>query len=296
MTMDDQKFKDFTRRDLVYSCVNGHDILATVLTPNTLEDQNPSLYPLLVYWHGGGFIVGHRMYGPWWPTWSLELALSQGAIIISPDYRLLPEANGTDILADVETFASWMQHELPLIADQESWHALPDLSRVVLMGQSSGGWLAMQMALLFSSNIAIRAVVCVSSPLAASSNPAYTIPRPRSVMGAQPLPPRQSEELIRQYIRNIKPGAVRSEGDPIEMWQLLTSIFPPPMWIIHSKQDSVVPVDCSTEFAKAVEKRHLETPVLVTLRSGDHDFNSLTRMNEPWVQEGCRFICGFWLD
>jgi acetyl esterase/lipase len=39
--------------------------------------------PVLVYWHGGGFIVGYRLYEPWWPDWLLELALSQNALIMA---------------------------------------------------------------------------------------------------------------------------------------------------------------------------------------------------------------------
>lgn len=242
--MDTSKFSGFSRRDLVYSCVNGHDILATVLTPKELQDQPPCQYPVLVHWHGGGFVLGHRMYAPWWPDWSatslprqrnsapvnqryrsLQFAQSQSALIISPDYRLLPEANGSDILADVDEFSNWMRDELPSIADRESWHASPDLGRVACIGESGGGWLAMQSALLFSAKIDIKAVISISAPLDGSCTAKYTVPGPKVILGARPPPPREAEALIREYMRSFKPGAVRSEGDPAEMWQLLLCIF-----------------------------------------------------------------------
>lgn len=68
--MNNKKFAGFSTRDLVYSCINGHDIQVTVLTPEVLQERPPSRYPVLIHWHGGGFITGHRIYAPWWPDWS----------------------------------------------------------------------------------------------------------------------------------------------------------------------------------------------------------------------------------
>jgi hypothetical protein len=38
-----------------------------------------------------------------------------------------------------------------------------------------------------------------------------------------------------------------------------------------------------------------DVPLLLTLRPGDHTFEALATMDEPWVQEGCRFVVKFWL-
>lgn len=89
----------------------------------------------------------------------------------------------------------------------------------------------------------------------------------------------------------------------------------PPLWICHSEQDSIVspqnnqspdrlayvlvcaqiPVECSTEFAKAVGKRFPESPLLLTVKPGDHMWTDALSMSEPWVQEGCQFVNQFWL-
>ncbi|KAM4066280.1 alpha/beta hydrolase fold domain-containing protein [Hirsutella rhossiliensis] len=316
-----EKFYGFNRRDLVYSCINGHELLATVLTPRMLENQPSSQRPILVHWHGGGFIARDRMYGPWWPKWSLELALSQNAIVISPDYRLAPEASGSEILADVAAFCNWMHNELPLIARRDSWVVYPDITRVASLGESAGGYLAIQLAIL-SPKKGLRAVICISAPLHHESNLKHSIPQPRIILGTRPPPPRQAEALIRGYMRSSTPGSIRSQGDPTEMWQLVLSIAQqawlprllglasnerlnltlmldelecmPPLWIIHSVQDSVVPVECSTEFVKAVEEKYPNLPVLLSLEQGDHGFDSSLGMAEHWIQEGCRFIRQFW--
>lgn len=71
MGMSEDKFAAFSRRDLIYSSIKGHDLHATVLTPKISETQFNQPHPVVVHWHGGGFVTGHRMYGPWWSRWSV---------------------------------------------------------------------------------------------------------------------------------------------------------------------------------------------------------------------------------
>ncbi|CAI6338613.1 unnamed protein product [Periconia digitata] len=271
--MTDSKLAAFSTQDLVYSHINGHDMMATVLTPKLLQGKPPSDYPVLVYWHGGGFITGHRTYAPWWPKWSIEFALSRNSIIVSPDYRLLPEASGSDILDDIRAFWEWMKNDFISVSERERWHARPNLGQVACMGESSGGYLALQSALLGSSGIDIKVVITISAPLDGDiCIKRFGIPSPRMILGSWPPPPRRAEAIIRDYIRAIKPGTVRTEGDPVAMWPLLMCIVQqarmprlfgyqknillnatamidqanklPPMWIIHSEQDSLVSLPC----------------------------------------------------
>jgi acetyl esterase/lipase len=194
----------------------------------------------------------------------IELALSHDAIIISPDYRLLPEANGADTLNDVKSFWDWLHSTLPSIA--KSWHAQPDLTKIACCGQSCGGRLATQSALLFPQS-KIKAIVSISAPLHGSV-PHFTVPKPKIIMGSRPPPPRQAEAIIRTYIKSMKPEAVRTGCDPLDMWELVLCIIQqgwlprlmgakaderldimavlddietmPPIWVIHGEQDSIV--------------------------------------------------------
>lgn len=73
---------------------------------------------------------------------------------------------------------------------------------------------------------------------------------------------------MRSYVKNIKPGTVRTSGDAVEMWEFLTCVLQqaylprwvgskgrddweimkmlakadrfPPIWVIQGEQDSVV--------------------------------------------------------
>ncbi|KAI0123371.1 putative polyketide synthase [Xylariales sp. AK1849] len=313
------KLNSFERLDLTYATVNGQPLQATVLTPKRLQAEPPGLHPVLVHWHGGGFIVGHRMYEPWWPKWTIELALFHNAIIISPDYRLLPEATASEILEDVQSVWRWVHNVLPALS--KSWHARPNLDKVACCGESVGGWLSIQSALLFPTESRIRAIISSSAPIHANI-PHFTVPKPRTIMGSRPPPSRQAEGMIRSYLKHMQPGTVRAGCDPSEMWELVMCIMQqawlprlmsaktdnrldvmenldkadkaPPMWIIHGLQDSFAPPICSTEFANKVATVRPDIPLLLTLQPGDHMFDAYMSIDEGWIRDGCKFLSKYW--
>ena len=61
------KFDLFDKVDLTFNYVNDHPLEATILIPQILQSKPQADYPVLVNWHGGGFVVGHRMYEGWFP-------------------------------------------------------------------------------------------------------------------------------------------------------------------------------------------------------------------------------------
>ena len=94
------------------------------------------------------------------------------------------------------------------------------------------------------------------------------------ILGKRAPPPREAEHVVREYVRAVSPGAVRTEGDPVEMWGFLTCVLQqaylprwlraqggeemekveeldvmkgvekvgglPPIWAVQGEQDSVV--------------------------------------------------------
>ena len=195
----------------------------------------------------------------------IEYALLKDALIIAPDYRLIPEATGADILDDVEAFWDWLHSFLPSYARSNSWKAQPDLSRLLCVGQSTGGCLAVQSSLV-RPELDIKAVISLYAPLEYNV-PSFTVPHPRRILGTMPPPPRQAESLIRSYTKRTK-GTVRTAGNPSHMWELLLCMLQqgrvpslmnartdtrldiisllkqvrrlPPLWLIHGEEDSVV--------------------------------------------------------
>lgn len=230
------RFSAFTRFDNTYRMIGDVPLEATILVPSKTLDspkQPGKKRPLIIRWHGGGFVVGHRMYECWFARWLLELALDVEAIIVTPDYRLLPESTGADILNDVAHFWTWAERSLPGYMKENELPAV-DVGHVLCCGESSGGFISVYCALNLASMIEppndnteqlqITAVISISAPLDATA-PEYKIPRPRIFMGRQPPPPRQALAKIRGYVNGIRPGTIRTGCEPTaEMWELLLCI------------------------------------------------------------------------
>ncbi|KAJ4887754.1 putative carboxylesterase 120 [Raphanus sativus] len=106
-----------------------------VPTASLLRPSKKKL-PLVVYYHGGGFVTGSVDFKPFHDFCNL-MARELNAVVASPSYRLAPEHrlpaayhDGVDALLFIRT------------SDDEWIKSHADLSNVFLMGTSSGGNLA----------------------------------------------------------------------------------------------------------------------------------------------------------
>ncbi|CAF9919935.1 MAG: hypothetical protein ALECFALPRED_001378 [Alectoria fallacina] len=144
------------------------------------------------------------------------------ALKTTPDYRLLPEANGAEVLDDIEDFWRWLHDTLPTLTT--TWNASPDLTRLACTGQSAGGYLAVQSALLFPELSQIKVLASMGGSLH-TDIPDCRIPGPRVILGRKPPPPGKAESIVRTYLRNIKPQTVRTSGNVVDMWEFLTCVL-----------------------------------------------------------------------
>ena len=129
--------------------------------------------------------------------------MAEDAILVSPAHRLAPEANVGAILEDVRDFWVWLHQELPRALGNKWPNVTPDLNRVLAVGESAGGYLALQSAFLFNNHAKIKTVIaqyaaCYSDIPSFSPRPAETDPA--------------VDAVIDDYIKNIKPGAVRTQS------------------------------------------------------------------------------------
>jgi cephalosporin-C deacetylase-like acetyl esterase len=60
------KFDRFNITDLVFKTIGKTPLIASVLVPKTIPRGKR---PLLVHFHGGGLIVGDRLYETWFARW-----------------------------------------------------------------------------------------------------------------------------------------------------------------------------------------------------------------------------------
>ena len=87
--------------------------------------------PLIINFHGGGFVAGDPYQSEWWCS---AVAHGAGAVVVSVDYRMAPEHPYPTPAEDCYAATVWaVEHAGELGADP---------SRVAVMGDSAGGNLA----------------------------------------------------------------------------------------------------------------------------------------------------------
>ncbi len=242
-------------QDVVYSEADGLPLALDVYRPAGRTEK----LPVLLFLHGGGWMLGDKrdalphegrpthafQKGRRWP--SMLPWLRQGAAVVAPRYRLSGEAPAPAALKDVQRALAW-------IGSDGAAHRL-DASRVVAIGPSAGGHLALLLGL---------------GPLPGGT------PRPIGVIDlygptdlADLLPPsRNARSFARRWIPE-GPGqdALARRMSPLAH----VHAGAPPVLIVHGDADDVVPYAHSERLAEALRAAGVQVE-LVTLPGGRHGF------------------------
>jgi acetyl esterase/lipase len=114
-----------------YAAPKGKPLQLTVYTPKQASGQ-PT--PCLLLIHGGGWTFGTRHQMRWYGARFAE----QGYVAVSVDYRKLPSHGFRDSVEDVKSAVRWLRANADMLGI--------DAKRIVAMGNSAGGHLAMMLA------------------------------------------------------------------------------------------------------------------------------------------------------
>ncbi|CCD45536.1 putative alpha beta hydrolase fold-3 domain protein [Botrytis cinerea BcDW1] len=321
--MDSAKFSQFNVSVKTYKSVRDHEIQAYILVPKNIS---PGPHPVIVKIHGGGSVAGSAVYAPWFPQYLLTLALRESAIIIAPNYRLLPESTAPEMISDISDFWSWMRTSS--LRSSLPSNITANLSRTLLYGDSAGGHLAMLSALTEPENT-IR--VCIAAyPQLDIEDEWFCKKFEKHPFGAPLLPTAILDNHLEKMDKDpSKRELVSDTRDPGERLQLILvalqqgrykemfgeeeHVYPfrvlekiskdgakrkmPFLWLYHGEEDSVLPVAGTTKFARKWREAFGEEGLMVHTEEGeDHGFDTETDVDAGWVKERLEKVVGVWLS
>jgi acetyl esterase/lipase len=268
--------------------------------------------------------MGDSLYMDFWPWWLSDLAIKENAIIISPNYRLLPGSTSSEIYHDIDDFWSWVHS--PSLTALLAAHSTPtsaDISRVLSFGESAGGLLSLYLALAHPDEVRS----CTAAyPWVDPCSEACV--KPRTVM---PFGVTIPESVVRETLDTVVPGTVESSVTDQGRLGFMLGVFTHGtiggiyergveglerevrfpgvkieqegvrvpvggIAIIHGRQDSVVPVRDVEKFIKRAKEVFGDEKIVFTVEEGEHGFDGDLRFEEvAWLQETFKVSIESWL-
>lgn len=263
-----------------YRQVDGHDILLDVYRP-----QGDELRPVIVWIHGGALIMGNRKQVH---PQVVALAQEEGFALVSIDYRLAPETKLPEIIQDIESAFQW-------IAQEGAGRFHLDVSRMVVAGESAGGYLTLVTG--YRVQPRPRALIALYG-YGDLTGPWYSQPSPHPCHNPRKI---SHEEAIRQTDGRVISDATRRTGNggliylyyrqqgiwprevsgfdastisdrikPFEAVRNVTADYPPTL-LIHGTKDTDVPFEQSRMMAEQLEKHGVKHR-LISIENGEHGF------------------------
>jgi acetyl esterase/lipase len=137
--------------DLSYAGPDNTLLEADVYRP---KDTTLDPLPIVVFVHGGGFVVGSRKANRDY----VEKLADRGYVVFVPEYRLLDESDGKGALAGIADVCASLSY---LKDNAERFGG--DLSRLFVIGESAGAFLAVYAIALLSSPL-LRQKLAIEMP------------------------------------------------------------------------------------------------------------------------------------
>ena len=227
--------------------VGGRELSVRVYRPSRdAASGRAAPLPLVVQFHGGGFVVGTAAQCDWNNS---HLAAHLPAVVVSVDYRLAPEHPLPEPVDD------GFDAVTRLVEDAAAWGIDPD--RVAVLGESAGGTIASLVALRArETDLALRAQLMVCAPFDWTST-MLDYPSMADNADNPTVPP----ELLEAYRRTALPASVDPASVSPLMYEDLAGL--PPALIITGNLDPLE--DQGAAYAErlrdaGVETRHSSYP------------------------------------
>ncbi|KAJ3532420.1 hypothetical protein NM208_g8446 [Fusarium decemcellulare] len=271
-------------------------------------------------------ITGSSLFPAWFSKWILDFAEEHDAIIISPNYRLLPEVKGRDIMEDMANFWSWVQSGGPVrhLASVGRSNVGMNLSHTLLVGESAGGYLALQSVL---SGFTLPQAIIALYPMVDMQSDHYTKPFQKPIVGVSNYP----NKAVNDFLQATSGSSAVTEADPptrldsaiavvqngrflellgqepelFVLERIKSGLLPPreagktllpPLFLLHGEQDTAVPAEGTRKLADLLWKVDPQAKLHVAIQPGDHGFDFTATTRDAWLREGLDFVTGPWLN
>ena len=240
------------RKDVEYSRPGGKPQLLDLQVPD-----GPGPFPAAILVHGGGFDEGSKSTNV---RPLFEPLSNAGFAWFSIDYRLAPEFKFAQTKEDIDAAVRWVK------AHAAEYHL--DLKRIVLIGESAGGFLVNYAGTHQTPETRVAAVVDIYGP---ADYEALAIER-------REHPERFNMTSINRHAS--RGGGIRFFGaeqlDEAGLAKLrataplrAVSKSTPPFLAIHGTRDDQVPYSQSTIFCAAIKRAGVGCE-LITIENGGH--------------------------
>jgi acetyl esterase/lipase len=277
------------KKVFVYKTVNSHEIKANIFLP-----ESKGLHPVLVYFHGGGFIFGNRDEGL--ETKIKDKLLAANYAVISADYRLAPETKLGEMLKDVSDLIKWLREN-----GLREFNI--DTNKIAVAGGSAGGYLAFSTG--FNKKFAPNAIVAISAPTGFS--PGNIQMGDLSILN-RPGPYEIVEKTIVSYgdynrrmelwrflagnglaLYEIFGFDPSREPEKLEVFRLTNNVDSdyPPTLLIHAKNDRLVALQEASDFYNFLQEKGVESELFLV--ENEHS-SALINENPQAVDKMVEFL------
>lgn len=309
------RFSRFNITTTSYKIINGQAIPVHVFIPKTLSTTSP---PIIARFHGGFLITGAALYPDFTSIWALDHCIANNAIWVAPDYRLLPESSGLEILADLSDFWTWLREHLTSYLATIGANLTPDLNRVMAYGESAGGYLAIQSALTQPDTV--KAIIAAYPMVDVDSSWYSQRTEGKAPFGA----PQISKSFLDKHLADMVDGRIVTAGYPPDRIPLALvavqqglftellgtddSLYPmrvlkktradetlPFVFTFHGTEDRAVPWEGTRKFAEVWEAKFGEGSIFAHFGSGDHGFGDKEGLDADWMNKGLAEVTKVWL-
>lgn len=193
----------------------------------------------------------------------------------------------------------------------------PDYNKVLVYGESAGGYLAIQSGLMKPE--LIKAVIA-AYPMTYIDSPWYRVASTtKSPMEAPQVP----KAVFEEHVKATPEGTIFTGVFPPERMVLALSIlqsggfvglgddeslFPakvvdkmsagqkvPFLFAMHGTEDSAVPCEETRKFVDKWGEKFGKESVVGAFRNGDHGFDGETTLEEPWMKDGLSRVTKAWI-